>query len=93
VLGYGGGDPYWNDIVFGAIVGVLALLRLALPAQARTGPVSMLIGAWVFAAAFCSTTPPQPRGTIVILGIIVFVLGAIASTTLSARGSGVTRGA
>jgi hypothetical protein len=28
VLGYGSGDAYWNPIVFGAIVAVVALARL-----------------------------------------------------------------
>jgi SPW repeat len=33
VLGYGDGDPYWNDIVFSVIVFVLALIS----ATARGG--------------------------------------------------------
>jgi hypothetical protein len=85
VLGYGSGDPYWNDIVFGAIVGVLGLLRLALPAQAWTGPVSMLIGAWIFAAAFWLDNTSTAAWNDVILGVIVFVLGAIASSTWRGR--------
>jgi hypothetical protein len=37
VVGYDKGDPYWNDIVFGAIVAVLALARLA---GADRGPIA-----------------------------------------------------
>src|SRR3954469_21858467 len=47
VLGYGDGDPYWNDIVFGALVLAIAVLRYAVaPRAAWLSALNMLIGAW-----------------------------------------------
>jgi hypothetical protein len=65
VLGYGGGDAYWNPIVFGAIVAVVALARLGgayratwLASTARAswnewilGVVVFVLGAWSAAAS------------------------------------------
>jgi peptidoglycan/LPS O-acetylase OafA/YrhL len=78
VLGYGEGDPRWNDIVFGAIVAVLALARLAAPRLAWISAINMVIGAWIFASAFWLDQTSTASWNDGILGVVVFVLGLIA---------------
>jgi hypothetical protein len=79
VLGYGGGDPYWNDIIFGAIVAVLAAGRaLFLPRQTWISAINVVIGAWIFASAFWLDDTARAAWNDVILGAIVFVLGIVA---------------
>jgi hypothetical protein len=87
VLNYSNGDPYWNDIVFGAIVVVLAGIRaLGAYRQAWMSWVNMLIGAWIFASAFWLDSTGRASWNDVILGVIVFVLGAISASATAERG-------
>jgi SPW repeat len=78
VLGYSG-NVYWNDIVFGAIVLAVALVRMAAPALAVISWINVVIGAWLFASAFWLDKTATASWNDVILGIIVFVLGVIAA--------------
>jgi SPW repeat len=79
VLGYVAGDPKWNDVVFGAIVGVLALLRTSgIYATAWASAVNLVIGAWLFASAFWLDKSNTAGWNDIILGVIVFVLAAIS---------------
>jgi hypothetical protein len=81
VLGYSGGDPYWNDIVFGAIVGVFGLARVLGAYRASwLSWLNALIGVWLFVSAFWLDSTSNAGVNDVILGIVVFVLG-IASAT------------
>jgi hypothetical protein len=81
VLGYGSGDPYWNDIVFGAIVAVLALVRISGAYRAsELSWINALIGVWLFVSAFWLDNTGRAGGNDIILGIIVFLL-AIASAS------------
>jgi hypothetical protein len=51
VLDYSGGDPYRNDIVFGAIVAVIALVRVAGAYKASwLSYLNGLIGVWLLAS-------------------------------------------
>jgi SPW repeat-containing protein len=80
VLGYAGADATWNPIVFGAIVGVLALARLAGGVRAAgVSWINMAIGVWLFISAFWLASSSQASWNVGILGVIVFVLGAWAS--------------
>ena len=83
VLGYGSGDPYWNDIVFGAIVAVLGLIRVS-GAHRASGLswVNALIGVWLFVSAFWLDSTGRAGGNDIILGIIVVLL-AVASASAS----------
>jgi hypothetical protein len=82
VLGYRDGDPYWNDIVFGAIVAVLAFTRLAgALRQSWLSYLNVLIGIWVFVSAFWLDSSGQAIWNDIILGVIVFVLGLISATS------------
>ena len=81
VLGYDDGDPYWNDIVFGAIVAVLALARVAGAYRASwMSWLNMLIGAWIFISAFWLDDTSNAGTNNIILGAIVFVLGLISAS-------------
>ncbi|HEU5363562.1 MAG TPA: SPW repeat protein [Gaiellaceae bacterium] len=80
VLGYTGADATWNPIVFGAIVAVLALARLAGGVRAAgVSWINMAIGVWLFISAFWLASSSQASWNVGILGVIVFVLGAWAS--------------
>jgi hypothetical protein len=78
ILGYGA-NVYWNDIVFGAIVLAVALVRVAAPALRIISWVNVVIGAWLFASAFWLDATATASWNDVILGVIVFVLGLIAA--------------
>jgi hypothetical protein len=76
VLSYQSGDPVWNDVVFGAIVAVLALVRVAGAYRAsELSWINALIGVWIFASAFWLDSSGTAAANDIILGIIVFVLG------------------
>jgi hypothetical protein len=81
VLSYDNGDPYWNDIVFGAIVGVLALARtLGAYGAAWMSRLNALIGAWIVASAFWLDATSTARINNVIVGAFIFALGAVSAT-------------
>src|SRR3954463_15379144 len=75
VLGYSDGDPYWNDIVFGAVILVTALVRAAAaPRAAWLSLVNVVVGAWIFASAFWLDATGRAQWNDIILGIIVVLL-------------------
>lgn len=81
VLGYSGGDPYWNDIAFGAIVALLALARVSGAYRSSwMSWLNALIGVWIFIAAFWLDATATAGINDVILGIVVFVLGVASAT-------------
>ena len=83
VLNYSNGDPYWNDIVFGAIVALIGLARVTGAQRAsELSWINALIGVWIFISAFWLDDTGRAAWNDVILGIIVFVL-AIASASAS----------
>jgi hypothetical protein len=85
VLAYKAGDPKWNDVVFGAIVGLLALTKIGGALRASwLSIVNAVIGVWVFVAAFTIDSSWTAGWNDIILGVIVFVLG-IASAAASDR--------
>lgn len=81
VLGYSGADPKWNDVVFGALIGLLAVVRISGPAR---GPglslVNALFGAWIFVAAFVIDSSSTAFWNDLILGIVVFVLAMLSAS-------------
>jgi hypothetical protein len=80
VLGYTGSDATWNPIVFGAIVGLLALARIVGGLRAVwVSWLNMAIGVWLFISAFWLATSSQASWNVGILGVVVFVLGAWAA--------------
>lgn len=93
VLGYSNGNPYWNDILFGAIVVVLGLVR-ASGAYRESGLsyLNALVGVWVFASAFWLDTVGSAPVNDVILGIVVFVLALVSATASDDANAAATRG-
>ncbi len=83
VLGYSARDPRWNDVVFGIVVGLLALIRAAGGyRQHWASLVNALVGIWLFVAAFTIDHSVVAMWNDIILGVIVFAL-AISSTEAS----------
>jgi hypothetical protein len=79
-LGYTRGDPTWNDVIFGIIVFVLALARLAhLPGSRFASVMNMAIGVWLVIAGLTIASSGAAVANNIILGVIVFVVGAIAA--------------
>lgn len=84
VLGYSRSDPRWNDVVFGIIVAVLALIRVSGAYRAEwLSWINALIGIWLFVAAFTIDQTRVAAWNDIILGIIVFLLavGSAEATT------------
>jgi hypothetical protein len=80
VLGYRNGDPYWNDIVFGAIVLVLGAIRaFGAHRQSWISWVNALIGVWIFISAFWLDSSGRAIWNDIILGVIVFVLAMLSA--------------
>lgn len=91
VLGYHSGDPYWNDIVFGAMTAVIALLRVGGAYRATwLSLVNALIGVWIFISAFWLDQSTTAAVNDIILGAIVFFL-AIVSASASDEGEAAER--
>jgi uncharacterized membrane protein len=85
VLGYSGRDPRWNDVVFGIIVGVIALIRaFGAYREEWLSWLNALIGVWVFIAAFTIDHTATASWNDIILGIIVFIL-ALSSADATAN--------
>ena len=83
VLGYQAGDPKWNDVVFGAVIAIIGLVRAGGAFRASAlSVINALIGVWLFVAAFTIDSSTVASRNDVILGVIVFVLG-IASAASS----------
>ncbi|HEY7075746.1 MAG TPA: SPW repeat protein [Solirubrobacteraceae bacterium] len=84
VLGYGNGDPYWNDIVFGAIVALIALIRISGAYRAEwLSWINALIGVWIFVSAFWLDSTMTAGWNDIILGVIVFILALISAGATS----------
>jgi membrane-bound ClpP family serine protease len=82
ILGYTGADATWNPIVFGAIILVLALARLARPAGTQVlSAINAVIGVWLFVAGFWLADSAQASWNMWIVGAIVFIMAAIGLTT------------
>jgi hypothetical protein len=82
ILGYTGPDATWNPIVFGAIILVLALARLAKPAGTQAlSAINALIGVWLFVSGFWLADSAQASWNVWIVGAIVFIMAAIGMTT------------
>ena len=74
-LGYDDGDPYWNDIVFGAVTGLIALARVTGAYRASwLNWINVLVGVWIFASGFGLDDTGVAATNDIVVGTIVFVL-------------------
>lgn len=79
-----GFDGRWNDRVMGALLIVVALIRIA--ARTTTGPLSLIsvaVGAWLIAAPFVLGYGHEPHAVTsiwndVIVGAIVVLLAGVS---------------
>ncbi len=87
VLGYTTADSRWNVIVIGAVVGALALARVA-GAYRSSGLswINALSGVWLFVSAFWLASSTQAIWNALLTGALVFVL-AIWSAATSEEGA------
>lgn len=77
VLGYSRNDPKWNDVIFGALIAIYAFVRASGGFwDAWLSLINMLIGAWIFVAAFAIDSSTVASWNDIILGVIVFILAA-----------------
>ncbi len=87
VLAYTATDARWNPIIFGAIVALLALVRIAMPARAGgLSAISAAIGVWMFIAGFWLADSVQAAWNDWMLGIIVFALAMISLASAASGG-------
>lgn len=85
VLGYSSRDPRWNDVVFGAIVGIVALIRISGAYREEwLSWLNALIAVWIFIAAFTIDHTATASWNDIILGVLVFIL-ALASADATAQ--------
>jgi SPW repeat len=90
VLGYPASDPRWNDVVFGGIVGLLALIRISgAYRESWLSVINAIVGVWLFVSAWAIDQSSTAAANDIILGVIVFVLavGSAAATPHARRGS------
>ena len=81
ILGYTRADAWWNPIVFGAIVAVLALVRAVGGVRiAWAAGANMLIGAWLFVSAWWLAVSAQAAWNVGIAGVVVVLLATWSST-------------
>jgi hypothetical protein len=80
ILGYAPGDAVWNPVVFGAIVMVLAGVRVFAPRQSWLSLINAGIGAWLFSTAFWLAESDQAFWNTLLSGAAVFVLALVSAT-------------
>ncbi|GIF01207.1 SPW repeat protein [Paractinoplanes rishiriensis] len=80
----GGFDGYWNDVVIGVALAVVALVRIALPlATAPLSLINILLGFWLITAPFVlayntGTDATQATLNDIVTGAVVAALAAIS---------------
>ena len=85
VLGYSATDPKWNDVVFGAVIGLLALTRATGASRAEwLSWINALIGAWLFVSAFTIDHSTVAAWNDAVAGVAVCLL-AIGSADAAGR--------
>ena len=85
-----GFDGYWNDVVIGAAIAIVAIVRMAAPIRtAALGLVNIALGAWLIIAPFVlgynlATDAMAATWNDIVVGFIVVLL-ALTSTALGVR--------
>jgi hypothetical protein len=86
LLDYRPEDSAWNPVVCGAIVTVLAPLRVAGAwAASILSWISALIGAWLFVSAFTPAEAQQAAWRVGIAGVVVFFLAIWCASATEGR--------
>lgn len=91
LLAYGSGDPWWNDVLMGALIATFALLRVTGSLrEAWFSWINLLLGLWVFLNGLLFAVSTAASVNELITGTLVFMLAAlsIAATDSARRGRG-----
>ncbi|HKN93572.1 MAG TPA: SPW repeat protein [Thermoleophilaceae bacterium] len=79
------GDPKWNDVVFGFIVGAFGLTRMfGAYRESWISWINALIGVWIFIAAFTIDVSTVAFWNDIACGIAVFVLAVWSASASDA---------
>lgn len=75
-LGYTSPQAHWNEVIFGIVVGILALIRFAAPLETVwLSWLNFLVGVWLLIAPFALVyATPRAYWNEVGIGIIVLLL-------------------
>ncbi|MEU4674006.1 SPW repeat protein [Amycolatopsis sp. NPDC023774] len=82
---------FWNTLVCGVVVAVVALARLAVPGRLWwLGVVNFVIGCWLIATPFAFGYPPDGhrdalRTNALVAGVLLAIFSAIALTVALRR--------
>jgi SPW repeat-containing protein len=80
VLNYGLDDPVWNDVLFGGVVALLAIVRVAGAHRAEwLSWTIVLVGAWVFASALWLDDTMTAAVNDVVAGALIAVFGVASA--------------
>jgi hypothetical protein len=93
VLDYGDGDPVWNDVVFGGLIALLAIARVAGAHRAEWLSWTVVAaGVWVFTSALWLDSTMTAALNDIIIGALVAVFGVASgmATHDGERGGTVT---
>ncbi|HEX5506529.1 MAG TPA: SPW repeat protein [Thermomicrobiales bacterium] len=76
VLGYTSSEAHWNEVIFGIVVGILALIRFSAPLETVwLSWINFLVGVWLIIAPFALVyTTPRAYWNEVGIGILVLLL-------------------
>jgi hypothetical protein len=87
-LAYDAGEPFWSDIVVGAVIAVLAFVRATVPRTTSTiSYLNVLAGTWVFAASFWLYDSAWPAWNDLIAGSVVAILAVLSITASDDAGA------
>jgi hypothetical protein len=78
-------DAYWNDIVIGSAIALVAVVRMVTPFRsAALGLINVALGAWLIIAPFVLAYGGAALWNDVVVGVVV-VVAALVSSVLSRR--------
>lgn len=82
---------YWNDLVLGAVIAVLALVRVVTPQRVPwLSAVNAVLGVWLIASPFvldyhARAYAYEATGNDVAVGLLVFVMAVVSAATTYQR--------
>lgn len=89
---FAGTAGFWNDVVCGAVIAVVAICcLLAPPVAARLGLVNVVLGFWLIVVPFVLEHPPEAshrdaaRANEIISGIVVAIFSVVCVTIAARR--------
>lgn len=74
VLHYSSTGNVWQEVIFGIVVGILGIVRLAAPNVSWPSWINLIIGLWMIIAPWTMATTNAAKWSEVITGIIIAAL-------------------